>query len=72
MTIEPVQNRYVATGSRIHKNCVVCSPSNKRGLGLEFVLSEDGAVEATFSCDNAFQGYANMLHGGVISALLDG
>ena len=58
--------------SQLHANCVVCSLSNKRGLGLEFMLLEDGAVEAAFSCDKAFEGYENMLHGGVVSSLLDG
>ena len=55
-----------------HANCMVCSPSSKSGLGLQFAVSEDGSVEATFSCDKAFQGYANVLHGGLISCLLDG
>jgi uncharacterized protein (TIGR00369 family) len=36
------------------------------------MLSEDGSVQATFSCDKAFEGYANVLHGGLISCMLDG
>lgn len=55
-----------------HSNCVVCRSSSKGGLGLEFEVSEDGSVEATFGCDKPFEGYANVLHGGVISCLLDG
>jgi len=55
-----------------HANCMVCSPSSKSGLGLQFAVSEDGSVEATFGCDKAFQGYADVLHGGLISCLLDG
>jgi len=58
--------------SQVHANCVVCGSCNERGLGLEFALLEDGGVETAFSCDNAFEGYANVLHGGVISSLLDG
>ena len=57
---------------QMHTNCVVCGPANKRGLGLEFSLSQDGAVEAVFDCDEVFQGYEHVLHGGVVSSLLDG
>jgi len=39
---------------------------------LEFALLEEGSVETAFNCDKAFEGYANVLHGGVISSLLDG
>ncbi len=72
MTTEPVQNRCVATGSRIHENCVVCGSSNDRGLHLQFVSLADGGVQASFDCSKAFEGYAGSLHGGVISTLLDG
>jgi uncharacterized protein (TIGR00369 family) len=57
---------------REHRDCVVCSPTNERGLGLEFIVWEDGSVEATFNCKKEFEGYRGLLHGGVISALLDG
>lgn len=57
---------------REHGDCVVCSATNKRGLGLEFSVLEDGNVEATFDCEKAFEGYKDYLHGGVISALIDG
>ena len=69
---EPVQNSSIATSMRIHKNCVVCGPSNHRGLHLQFTSLEDGSVQASFDCGETFEGYAGSLHGGVISALLDG
>jgi len=55
-----------------HPGCVVCCPTNGQGLGLEFRIAQDGAVEASFTCDKVFQGYPATLHGGVISAMLDG
>lgn len=55
-----------------HPNCVVCCPRNEQGLGLDFRVVGDGMVEASFGCDEAFEGYPAVLHGGVISALLDG
>ncbi len=58
--------------SQMHDNCVVCSHSNECGLGLKFTLSEDGSVQATFNCDKVFEGYKNVLHGGIVSSLMDG
>jgi len=39
---------------------------------LEFDIADDGSVTAAFQCDEAFEGYPGMLHGGVISSILDG
>ncbi|MCD4701220.1 MAG: PaaI family thioesterase [Candidatus Aegiribacteria sp.] len=58
--------------SPAHANCVVCSSSNEHGLGLSFTQLPDGSVEAKFDCDKVFEGYRNILHGGITSALLDG
>lgn len=57
---------------RAHGNCIVCSHSNAQGLKLKFRLCGDGSVETTFACDKQYEGYANVLHGGVISCLMDG
>jgi acyl-coenzyme A thioesterase PaaI-like protein len=57
----------------VHPECVVCASSNPRSLALKFVASSDGqGVEATFECHEAFQGYIGLVHGGVVSAVLDG
>ncbi len=58
--------------SLAHANCVVCSSTNEYGLGLSFTSFPDGSVEAVFDCHQVFEGYRNMLHGGIISTLLDG
>ena len=72
MSIESQQNTAANIRNRVHPNCVVCSSTNNKGLHLEFVSSNDGAVTATFQCDEAFEGYPGVLHGGVISSILDG
>ncbi len=57
----------------MHPHCIVCGTDNENGgLGLEFSLCDDGSVEAVFPCHERFQGYRDILHGGVTSALLDG
>jgi len=58
--------------SQVHNDCYVCSSTNNSGLSLEFTPSKDGEVEASFTCDNRFQGYPGYVHGGVVSSLLDG
>lgn len=58
--------------SLAHANCVVCSSANEHCLGLSFAHLSDGSVEAMFGCDKVFEGYCNILHGGITSTLLDG
>ena len=55
-----------------HPNCVVCSPGNDRSMRLKFAASDGGGVQARFECSSAFEGYAGILHGGVVASLMDG
>ncbi len=58
--------------AQAHSHCVVCSTLNRRSLRLGFTTSDNGEVQACFDCNKSFEGYAGMLHGGVIASLLDG
>lgn len=64
--------RLRETQALAHPNCVVCAPSSTIGLGLVFRVAEDGGVEADFDCPRQFEGYAEVLHGGVVASVLDG
>jgi acyl-coenzyme A thioesterase PaaI-like protein len=55
-----------------HPNCVVCSPANAFGLKLEFALDDQGIATAKFDCPPHLVGYEGLLHGGIVSSLLDG
>ena len=72
MITEPTQNTLLQTQQAAHAHCIVCGSALESGLGLKFVLCDDGSVEAHFECHRVFQGYDGMLHGGVTSTLLDG
>jgi uncharacterized protein (TIGR00369 family) len=72
MNIETVQNTVANIRNLVHPKCVVCSFGNGNGLHLEFDVADDGSITATFQCDEAFEGYPGVLHGGVISSILDG
>jgi len=50
--------------------CFGCSLDNERGLGLVFERGE-GMVEAQTSLGHAFAGYDGLVHGGIVSTLLD-
>jgi uncharacterized protein (TIGR00369 family) len=50
--------------------CFGCSTSNVRGLGLVFER-HDGHVEAKATLDETFAGYDGLVHGGIVSTLLD-
>ncbi|MFO8235163.1 MAG: PaaI family thioesterase [Bacteroidales bacterium] len=51
-------------------NCFGCAPGNRHGLKLEFY--EDGEYLITeWEPDVSFQGYGNILHGGIQTTLMD-
>jgi uncharacterized protein (TIGR00369 family) len=68
---EPGQDALRKIQTWAHANCVVCGTADGRGLRLVFRPSEDGSVQATFEREKTYEGYADILHGGVLSALLD-
>lgn len=51
--------------------CYVCGMTNPLGLHIRFVAHPAGEVRADFSPGESFAGYDGIVHGGVISALLD-
>ena len=71
-TTDPRQDVLDRTRRDAHPTCVVCGRSSECGLGLRFHVLDDGSVEAGFRCSRDHQGYQGVLHGGVISSLLDG
>jgi len=65
------QTTLESIGAVEHPRCSLCGPANALGLKLKFRVETDGSVLATLSCREALQSYPDVLHGGVISALLD-
>ena len=54
-----------------HRFCLMCGQDNPFSFGLKFKKSDDGAVSTTFTGNSNLQGYIGVMHGGVLSALLD-
>lgn len=54
----------------VFPNCFVCGQENTKGLNRKFTLY-DKKSETKFTGTEYHLGYENMIHGGIISALLD-
>jgi acyl-coenzyme A thioesterase PaaI-like protein len=54
-----------------HSRCVLCGEHNPLSLKLGFEAGESGSVRTRFDANRVLQGYSDILHGGVIAALLD-
>ncbi|GFO58847.1 hypothetical protein GMST_11720 [Geomonas silvestris] len=61
--LPPVLGRWPGT-------CFVCSPGHPHGLGLRFHHTEDGVV-CTTAISAHYCGFDGMVHGGIISTLMD-
>ena len=61
-----------AQQSAAHRGCWVCDPRNPLGLAIDFRPDGDDAVVGTFACGARFRSYEGIVHGGVITSLLDG
>ena len=58
--------------AQVHPKCIICSLTNANGLHLKFDAADNGNVKADFQCNEVFEGYPGILHGGIISSILDG
>jgi uncharacterized protein (TIGR00369 family) len=54
-----------------YDECYVCGQNHPRGLRARFFLGDEGQVQAHFEPDHTQTGYENIVHGGIISTLLD-
>jgi acyl-coenzyme A thioesterase PaaI-like protein len=51
--------------------CFICGLENPVGLHLHIFETAPGNVETTYTAPEHFQGYPGVLHGGIVSAILD-
>ena len=54
-----------------YDNCFVCGGQNPIGLKLNFITNSEGTSRAEVKLSSNFEGYANMIHGGITASLLD-
>jgi uncharacterized protein (TIGR00369 family) len=57
---------------RDNQCCFVCGKKNPSGLGIDFEINEEErTLHATYTPAHAFQGFEGIVHGGILSTLLD-
>jgi acyl-coenzyme A thioesterase PaaI-like protein len=53
------------------RNCFVCGRENPLGLKMTFYTTKPGTVEAQINLPKDYEGFPNIVHGGILSAILD-
>lgn len=66
------QSRLDAMCRSFHPHCVVCGGHHPFGLKVHYRVTGEHTVEGCFDCSPDYQGYLQVLHGGIVSSLLDG
>jgi acyl-coenzyme A thioesterase PaaI-like protein len=65
------ENSMLLPNSDRH-NCFGCSPKNKCGLKMEFYVNRDFSLVASWlSAPDHVSGWGNIVHGGIVSTILD-
>jgi uncharacterized protein (TIGR00369 family) len=54
-----------------HRHCIMCGQDNPNSFGLKFIRESEGCVSTNFTGNETMQGYEGIMHGGLLSALLD-
>jgi acyl-coenzyme A thioesterase PaaI-like protein len=54
-----------------HRFCIMCGRQNPLSFGLQFKADDTGAAMAFFRGNETLQGYEGIMHGGILSALID-
>lgn len=71
MTTERARKDASLSARNDHSRCLLCGEHNPRSLNLSFRAEADGSVRMSFRGHPELQGYDDILHGGIIAALLD-
>ena len=58
-------------GARCNDRCFVCGSRNPSGLRLCFAPDGDHAVAACWRTDEVWEGFRGVIHGGIVSTVLD-
>jgi acyl-coenzyme A thioesterase PaaI-like protein len=57
--------------ARTQNGCVVCGQENPSGLQIRYVREPDGAFTAEWRPTKNWEGFEGIVHGGIISTVLD-
>jgi acyl-coenzyme A thioesterase PaaI-like protein len=57
--------------ARPHSACFVCGQDNPNGLRIPFERQANGAMTAAWTPGSSWEGFRGIVHGGVVSTVLD-
>ncbi len=57
--------------ARPRSSCFVCGQDNPQGLHLRFDSEESGKLTATWTPRPVWEGFSGIIHGGIVSTVLD-
>jgi acyl-coenzyme A thioesterase PaaI-like protein len=57
--------------ARSQSACFVCGQDNPRGLRIQYQRQDGGEMTATWTPSPAWEGFRGIVHGGVVSTVLD-
>ena len=58
-------------GARSQSGCFVCGQDNLHGLRIQFQRHAGGEITATWIPASVWEGFCGIVHGGVVSTVLD-
>jgi acyl-coenzyme A thioesterase PaaI-like protein len=61
----------IRLGARAQSSCFACGPDNPRGLHLNFQKSKAGEMVAEWIPEPELEGFQGIVHGGIVSTVLD-
>lgn len=68
--MKKIVNPYVKADRKKTYSCFGCSPHNPYGLKMEF-FEEGDEILSIWTPDNKYEGFMNVLHGGIQATLMD-
>lgn len=72
MSASKSRENFIQLGNNDRNNCFGCSPKNASGMKMNFYTNENrDLVVSWFSVPERFVGWSNLVHGGIISTMLD-
>ena len=69
--ISATRTRPMVDGVEFQTTCFACGLDNKRGLQLKFRVDPDGSATASWVPGSEWEGPRGIVHGGIVTTLLD-
>jgi acyl-coenzyme A thioesterase PaaI-like protein len=69
--ISPTGSKSTIDGVQFQSTCFACGSDNPRGLQLKFTVDPEGSATASWVPGSEWEGSHGVVHGGIVSTLLD-